>query len=85
MGPSLKNDRILLDIFLDLSKCDCPGLESDSEYTWCQLLLIGMPCSGPSPAAGLTGMETSWTFTLVDAMRSRRVGPAGIEPATNRL
>ena len=48
-------------------------MESYSEYTWCQLSLIGMPCSGPSPAAELTSMETSWTFTMVDAIRSRRV------------
>ncbi len=45
-------------------------MESCSEYTGFQLLLIGMPCSGPSPAAGLTSIETSWTFALVDAMRS---------------
>ena len=60
-------------------------MESCSEYTWCQLLLIGMPCSGSSPAAGLTSMETSWTLTLVDAMRSRRVGNGGLEPPTSRM
>ena len=49
-------------------------MESYFEYTWCQLFLIGMACSGPSPAAELTSKETSWTFILVAAMRSRRVG-----------
>ena len=54
-------------------------MESCPEYTWCQLLLIGMSSSGPSPAAGLTIMETSWTFTLVGAMRFRRVDLTGLQ------
>ena len=49
-------------------------MESYSEYTWCQLAMIGMPCSGPSPAAELDSKETSWTFSLVHAMWSRKVG-----------
>ena len=50
-------------------------MESYFEYTWCQLLLIGMACSGPSPAAELTSKETSWTFIFGSRHAVQKGGP----------